>query len=67
MFGAWYAVSRISTPESPMINLNRDEKIASRSMTKKRLPIRKPSSQSVRFRAISSIYAEVGFVVVPAT
>jgi len=50
-----------------MINLNRDEKIASRSMTKKRLPIRKPSSQSVRFRAISSIYAEVGFVVVPAT
>ncbi len=35
-------------------------------MTRKRLPVRKPSSQSVRFRATCSIHAEVGFVVVPA-
>ena len=32
-----------------------------------RFQLRKPSSQSVRFRAICSIQAEVGFVVMPAT
>jgi hypothetical protein len=31
-----------------------------------RFPFRKPSSQSVRFKAICSIHDEVGFVVVPA-
>jgi len=39
MFGAWYAVSRISTPEPRTIDLNRGEKIASRSMTRKRFPV----------------------------
>ena len=67
MFGAWYAVSKTSTPESRIIDLNGDEKIASRSMARKRFPVRKPSSQSVRFRAICSIHPEVGCAVVPAT
>jgi len=59
-------VGKTSTPESRVIDLNRGEKIASRSMTRNRFPVRKPSSQSVRFRAICSIHAESGLVVVPA-
>ena len=53
--------------DSIMDALNRGEKIASRSRIRKRSPARNPSSQSVRFRAICSIHAEVGFIVVPAT
>ena len=51
----------------PPIDWNRGEKIAFRSMTRKRFPVRKPSSQSVRFRAICSIHAEVGWTVVPTS
>ncbi len=49
-----------------MIALKRGEKVPSRSMMSKRFPVRRPSSQSVRFRATCSIHADVGFVVVPA-
>jgi hypothetical protein len=66
MFGAWYAVRRSSTPEPSRSALNREENTASRSVIRKLLSQRTPVSQSVTLRAICSIQADVGFVVVPA-
>jgi len=58
--------ARISTPELPRIDLNRGQNTASRSMIRNLFWRRTPASQSVTFRAICSIHADVGFVVVPA-
>ena len=56
----------LSTPSSSRIDRNTSLNFESRSMIRKRLPLRKPSSQSVRFLAICFIHGSSGFVVHPA-